>query len=73
MSTTTTTPGTKERAIQRIEQIFAAKSERDADHYESDAMGYLAALRDERLLSELDYSQLITTLHSTRLLWRKPA
>ncbi|EOK5478512.1 TPA: hypothetical protein ACGJRV_000613 [Pseudomonas aeruginosa] len=38
---------TKVRAQERIKRIADAKSERDADHFESEAMGYLAALLDE--------------------------
>ncbi|HCF4869206.1 TPA: hypothetical protein NIF74_002124 [Pseudomonas aeruginosa] len=40
---------TQARAQERIKRIGDAKSERDADHFESEAMGYLAALLDEGL------------------------
>lgn len=43
------TTTTEARALERINRIATAKSERDADHHESEAMGYMAALRDEGL------------------------
>ncbi|HHM4718926.1 TPA: hypothetical protein ACRNIE_002017 [Pseudomonas aeruginosa] len=64
---------TKVRAQERIKRIADAKSERDADHFESKAMGYLAALLDEGLLPQDDHARMMNALRTQRLAWRKSA
>ena len=64
---------TQARAQERIKRSGDAKSERDADHFESEAMGYLAALLDEGLLLQVEHARLMTALRTQRLAWRKSA
>ncbi len=64
---------TQARALERIKRIAEAKCERDADHFESEAMGYLAALHDEGLLPEVEYARLMNALRTQRMTWRKSA
>lgn len=67
------TTTTEARALERINRIATAKSERDADHHESEAMGYMAALRDEGLLLECEHVRLMNALRAERMAWRKSA
>lgn len=62
-----------ERAQKCIDRIAEAKTVRDVDHIESVAMGYLAALRDEGLLTESEHARLTNTLRGQRLAWKKTA
>lgn len=64
---------TQARALERIKRMAEAKCERDADHFESEAMGYLAALRDEGLLPEVEHARLMNALRTERMTWRKSA
>ncbi|EPG8943855.1 hypothetical protein L4Z64_001262 [Pseudomonas aeruginosa] len=64
---------TQARALERIKRIAEAKCERDADHFESEAMGYMAALRDEGLLPEVEHARLMNALRTERMTWRKSA
>lgn len=64
------TTTTEARALERINRIATAKSERDADHHESEAMGYMAALRDEGLLPECEHVRLMNALRAERMAWR---
>ncbi|EMP4334384.1 hypothetical protein PZT66_24645 [Pseudomonas aeruginosa] len=67
----TTTP--QARAQERIKRVGDAKSEHDADHHESEAMGYMAALRDEGLLPECEHVRLMNALRAERMAWHKSA
>jgi ABC-type Fe3+ transport system substrate-binding protein len=64
---------TQARALERIKRIAEAQASQDADHFESDAMGYLAALRDEGLLPEAEYARLMNAARTERMNWRKAA
>lgn len=62
---------TQARALDRINRIAEATCERDADHFESEAMGYLAALHDEGLLHEVEYARLMNALRTQRMTMRE--
>lgn len=64
---------TLQRAQERIARVSAAHTERDADHFESEAMGYLSALRDQQSLPDADFSRLMGELTQRRLAWCRPA
>lgn len=64
---------TQARALERIKRIATARIERDADHFESEAMGYIAALHDEGLLPEAEHARLMNALRAERMAWRKSA
>lgn len=73
METKPKSNATLQRAQERVARISEAQTERDADHFESEAMGYLSALRDVQALAGAEFSQLMNELTQKRMSWRKPA
>ena len=64
---------TLQRAQERVGRVVGALTERDADHFESEAMGYLSALRDEQLRPDGHIDRLMIDLQRARQAWRKRA
>lgn len=62
-----------QRAQERVARVSEAHNERDADHFESEAMGYVSALRDIQALTDADFSRLMGELAQIRSVWRMPA
>lgn len=73
MPTMPNSTATLQRAQERVARISEAHTERDADHFESEAMGYLSALRDIQALTDVDFSRLMGELAQNRSGWGMPA